>query len=192
MGFLDGLFNPTKNQNAAFGKAVKGQNRVNQQTNPFFNQSIANASNASTSLADFLGLNGAGTQQGAFNNFSQGPAAQANLEAGLRGLDQSAAARGMSLSGDNLKDLQSFGQTQFNNSLQQHLANLSGINQGGFQGAGGLQGGQSALGQLQIGRGASQDAGNAGAAGNILGIGGTLFGAKDAFGGITPFGRLFG
>jgi hypothetical protein len=192
MGIFDAFFSPTKNQTAGFGRAIKGQKRTNAITNPFFTGAIGNASNAQNTLADFLGLNGPEAQQGAFANFSQGPAAEANLAEGTRAIDQSAAARGLSQSGQNLKDLQSFGQTQFDNNLQQHLANLGGLTSGGFAGAQGLQGGTNALGQLRIGRGASQDAGNAGALGNILGLAGTLTGSTNRFGGITPFGKIFG
>ena len=159
MGFLDGLLNPTKNQNAAFGVAIADRERANAQTNPFFQTQLQGGTKATGRLQDLLGLNGASSQQSALNNFTQGPAAQANLKAGLRALDQSAAARGMSLSGDNLQSLQGYGQNIYNNSYQQHLRNLSGLTQGGFGAASGITGNANALGQLRIGQGASMDAG---------------------------------
>ena len=176
MGIFSSFFNPTKNQNKAYGQAIAGQQQANALTQPFYEQSINSATGANTRLADLLNLNGAGAQRTALDQFTQSPAAQANIDAGLQALDQSAAARGILMSGDHTNRLRQFGQDQYNNEYQSYLANLGRLQNGGFAGASGISGNASQLGELQVGLGASKDAGNQAGLSNMLGLAGAAFG----------------
>ena len=176
MGFLSGLFNPSKNTNRGYGQAIDAYNKASEQTNPFYNSALQGGTQATGRLQDFLGLNGTGAQTSALNTWQQGPAAETNRAAGLKAIEESAAARGMSLSGDAMKSLQQYGQDNYNQNYQQHLSNLSGLIGGGYNAAAGINSNASQLGNLYVGQGRSMDAGNRDMAGNILGIAGTAFG----------------
>lgn len=189
MGFLDALFNPNKNTNKGYNSAIEGMKAAQGQTNPFFSQTLSSATGANSILSDLLGVNGPDRQRAALAQYSTGPAYQANLQAGTQAIDQSAAARGMNRSGATLKALQGYGQDLWNNEYQGYLANLAGLQGGGYNAAQGITGNAANLGQLRIGRGQAQDAGNAASFGNIVGLGTTILGAAT---GMPSFGKLFG
>lgn len=185
--FFDGLFNPTRNSNRAFDAAISQQNNINAELTPFYRSSLERGGQASNALSDLFGLNGVGTQQSAFDAYRTSPGFDAQLEAGTKAIDQSAAARGMLQSGATMKALQEFGQGLYDQGYQQHVGNLYGLTGQGAQGAAGMQSGSSALQQLMLGQGQAQDAANTGRAGNILGMIGTGVGLATGF---PRFGRL--
>lgn len=190
MGFFDGLFKPTRNSNRAYDSAISNQNQINAELMPFYRSAMDSSGRATTRLEDLFGLNGLANQQSAVDAYRTSPGFDAQLAAGTRAINQSAAARGMGQSGATLKALQGYGQDLYDQDYQQYLNNVSGLTGQGFAGAQGIQGGNSALQQLMIGQGASRDAGNQARAGNVLGIAGTALGAfmgRPGFGG----GRLF-
>ena len=192
MGFFDGLFNPTRNSNRAYGRAIGEQNRINAELTPFYRSSMARGEQASDALADLFGLNGTGNQSAAFDAYRTSPGFDAQMEAGTRAIDQSAAARGMLQSGATLKALQGYGQDLWDQGYQQHVGNIYGLTGQGAQGASGMQSGSSALQNLMIGQGASRDAGNQAFAGNVLGIAGTALGAFMNRPGFGRGGRIGG
>jgi hypothetical protein len=203
MGFLDAIFNPTKNTNAGYSKAIRGIRNVQETTNPYYESLLSGGTQANSLLMDLLGLNGVGAQSTAIGNYQTSPAFDAQLAAGTQGITQNAAARGLLNSGATAKGLQSYGQDLYNQDYGNYLSRLAGLSSGGLAGASGLNSGASQLAQLRIGRGQAQDAGNQSAFGNILGIAGTAIGAATGMpmgfgGGGSPTqlgnsgGRLFG
>lgn len=190
MSFLGALLDPSHDTNKGYKKAKKATKAAMAVTDPFYTGQIGTASSASTILANLLGLNGAGVQGEAIANFSNSPAYEAQLAQGTRAIDQSAASRGMSLSGATLKALQGYGQDLYNQDYQQYLSNLSGQVSGGYAGASGLMNNANQIGQLYVGQGMAKDAGNAAMAGNILGIGSSILGGLSGLGGIPGMGGL--
>lgn len=200
MGILDALFNPTKNSDRAYNDARTEMGQTRQQTDPFYGDAMSQGQDANKMRADLLGLNGAQAQQAAQQFFSNNPAAQISLQRGLEALDASAAAKGMHMSGDTLKALHGFGQEQHELQRDKYLNQLHTVGQQGFQGAGGLTQNAGSIAQLGINQGATQDAGNQAAFGNLLGLGSTLFGMgtgtptggvkKPFAGGATGTGRI--
>lgn len=183
MGLLDGLLNPTKNTNKGYKRAIGDFQNTRQQVDPFYKQFMNTGMDANSALANFFGLNGIGAQQSAFDNYSNGPGFQFMLDKSNRAIDQSAAARGMSQSGAAMKALADNTQGLYNQGLQQHYANLGGMQQGGFAGASGLMDNTNQYGQLQIGKGQAKDQGNQMGAGNVLGMIGTGIGLMGGYGG---------
>ena len=193
MGFLDGLFNPSKNTEKGFAVASSDLKNTRATTDPFYTGLINSGTNARTRLEDLLFLNGGNAADSAMAQFQTSPGYQFQMDQGLAAIDQSAIARGNLNSGATLKALNAYGQGLANQEYQQYLANLGGIASQGTVGASGLLGTSQQAGNLAIGRGQAKDQGNQAAAGNILGIAGTLagFGTGGGFGGST-LGRLFG
>jgi hypothetical protein len=187
--FWDGLFNPSKNTERAYSQATAERNRVNAQTNPYYEGLTSSGTAATSRLGDLLGLNGRGAQQAGYDSYMNSPGFDANFEVGQRAIRQNQAATGNLQSGAAGKALQGFGQNLYAQDFNTYLGQLAGQQNVGMGGAQGLQGNSSALQQLILGSGQAQDAGNRGFAGNVLGIGGTLAGL--AFGAPTG-GRLFG
>ena len=184
MGLLSGLFSPSKNTNKGFKHAINDLAGTRKKTEPFLQQNIQSGSRANTLISDLLGANGRESQQTALDAFLNSPAFDFNFKQGQRAIEQGAAARGLGQSGANLKDLQEFGQGLQANEFNNRISQLFGLNTQGFQGANQLTNNSLNQGNLFIGRGQAQDAGNREAAGNVLGIAGTLagFGADGGFG----------
>lgn len=189
MGIFDGFFNPTKNTKKGFKRAQADFNRTRGITDPFFTDALRQGGNANNLLADLLGANGASAQAAALAAFQNSPAFDFNFAEGTRAIDQSAAARGLGQSGTNLKSLQEFGQGLQANEFNNRIAQLAGLGQVGFQGAGGLTNNSQNFGNLAISRGQAEDAGNAAGLGNLFGLAG-LFGGFGGGGGFGN-GRLF-
>lgn len=191
MGILDALFNPSKNTDIGYGQANQRIGAANNQTNPFYSDVVSGGRQANSYLTDLLGY-GTGTQS-TLDALMANPAYQQQLKAGLEGVDASAAARGMSQSGDTLKALNDYGQQSFGNFRQNEIGNATNSVNLGFNGASGISGNASRLAELAIGQGQSRDAGNAAGFGNLLGIAGTAvgLGTGGGFGG-GNLGRIFG
>lgn len=191
MGFLDFLFNPSKNTNRGYSQAVDEQKRLRELTDPYYRTQMQGGTAAYNNLADLLGLNGGDAGQAALARIPELPSYQAGMESGQRALEQSAAARGTLLSGDTLKGVNEFGQNYwYDTKYRPHLADLAGMVDRGNYGASGLTGNSQYTGNLAINKGQARDAGNQAAFGNVLGIAGTVLGA--ATGMPTAGGRLFG
>lgn len=191
MGFLDGLFNPSKNTKKgykrllnSYGTAQKDFNQARSLTDPFFQEMLTGGRQAYGTLADLVGINGQGAQNGAINDWQMSPAFQSTLDRGQRTIEQGAAARGTLMSGDAINASREYGQDLQNREFDTQLGRLASLVGHGQQGAGGLTSNSNQFGNLQIGkgqayvdRGRAIDAGNQAAAGNVLGIAGTIAGA---------------
>lgn len=187
--FLDGLFNPSKNTERAYSQATAERNRVNAQTNPYYEGLTSSGTAATSRLGDLLGLNGRGAQQAGYDSYMNSPGFDANFEVGQRAIRQNQAATGNLQSGAAGKALQGFGQNLYAQDFNTYLGQLAGQQNVGMGGAQGLQGNSSELQRLMLGAGQARDAGNAGFAGNALGLG---FSALSALSGLPTGGRLFG
>ena len=189
MSFLSSFLNPTKNTEKAYARASAENNRLRQLTDPYYTQALNQGSQSNQMIADYLGVNGQSAQQSALAQFLNSPAFQFNFDQGQRAIDQSAAARGMSQSGANLKSLQEFGQGLQANEFNNRIAQLGGLGQMGFQGAGGLTQNSANSGNLMISQGQAKDAGNSAGLANVLSLLGT--GSSFLTGGGYGNGRLF-
>lgn len=199
MGWLDGLFNPTKNTKKGYKRLLNAYdsaqgdfNQTRSLTDPFFQEMLTGGRQAYGDLAALSGVQGAGAQKSAINDWQMSPAFQSVLDRGQRTIDQGAAARGTLMSGDAINASREFGQDLQNQEFDTQLGRLASLVGYGQQGAGGLSNNSNQFGNLQIGkgqeyvnRGRAIDEGNQGAAGNILGIGGTILGAAM---GMPPMG----
>ena len=200
MGFLDTMFGSGGDDRGTQGyyDAQRQLTAARNITDPFYKQQVTGGINANRRLSDFLGLNGTGAQQTAFDNYQTGPAFQAQLQAGTDAIDQSGIARGMSQSGAALKQLQQLGQALHTQDYGNHLSRLSSLTGQGSAGAAGLTQGALQMGNLFTGLGQYQDAANAASANNIMGGIGTLVGSfanpagQASAGGFGQLGRLLG
>ena len=134
------------------------------------NPTIQSGDRARGVLEQALGLQGREQQQGYYDDFQTDPGFQSSVDYGIQGIDRSGAARGMSMSGNQLAALQDYGQRQMYGAFQNRLSRLGALAQGGTQAAGSLAGvntqaasGQAgALGNAGFYQGAGiQNAGNA-------------------------------
>lgn len=187
MGFLDGLFDPSKNEEAARARGINDFNSTRKKTDPFFQQNLSTGASANGILADRLGVNGAASQRSALDNFVNSTGYEYNFAEGQRAINNNSALGGMLKSGANLKGLQEFGQNLYASDLNNQNSQLAGLNQLGFQGAGGLLGNSQNFNNLQVGLGQAKDAGNQAAAGNITSIAGSALGFLGG-GGFGGFG----
>lgn len=190
MGWLDGLFNSTKhtqkgykNLNRAYNSAMGDFSQTRSLTDPFFQEMLTGGRQAYGDLAALTGVQGAGAQKSAINDWQMSPAFQSALDRGQRTIDQGAAARGTLMSGDAINASREFGQDMQNREFDTQLGRLANLVGYGQQGAGGLANNSGTFANLRIGKGNAQlgygqakDEGNAAAAGNVLGITGSLLG----------------
>lgn len=200
MGFLDKLFGIDDAKNAAINAANKNRkvansaySNANDLLRPIYNQGMQGYD----MLANFLGVNGPGKQQAAFDNYVQGPDVQFRMNQGINAIDNSSAARtGGVMTGGLLKRLNEYGQgvaTQdFGNYLQrlgafagsgQNAANA--LNASNYQTAGLISAANTSEGNAIAN--ASLAGGNI--LGNIIGGGMNLFGNLYGSGGFNPFSR---
>ena len=133
--FLDGLFNPSRNTERAYGQATAERNRVNAQTNPYYEGLTSSGTAATSRLGDLLGLNGRGAQQAGYDTYMNSPAFDAQFDAGQRAINQSAAATGNLQSGANAKALQGYGQNLYAQDFNNYLGQLAGQQSVGMGGA---------------------------------------------------------
>jgi len=195
MGIFDAFSNPYKSSVKQAKKGKKDFQKAMAVADPFYTQNVNSGMNANATLADFFGLNGQGAQQSQFDNYSNGPGFQFMLDKSNQAIDQSAAARGMSQSGAALKALSNNTQGMYNQGLQQHYANLGGMQQGGFSGAQGLTNNANTLAGLRMQQGQAQDMNSQGAFQNAMGAIGTgasLLTGMPMGGGGGGFASMFG
>jgi len=91
-------------------------------------------------LLDALGVNGREPQQAYFDNFQTDPGFQSAVDFGVRGLERTAAARGMGLSGNTLAGAGEYMQKSMYDAYQNRLSRLSALATGGQAQAGTLAG----------------------------------------------------
>lgn len=115
-------------------------------------------------IADAYGLGGAEGVQRAQSAFNTSPGYQFAFDQGVKGLDRSAAARGMLGSGNQQQDLVKFGQGIANQEYGKWLSGLGGIADAAFGAAQGQTGRQGTLAGLDMsaGQGAANIWGNVG------------------------------
>lgn len=194
MGFLSSLFGVDKAEDAARNAASSNRKEGGAAYDealrlfaPYYDTGMAGWNR----YADFLGLNGQGTQQQAFDSYVQGPDVQYRVDQGVRAIDNSSAARtGGTLSGGQLKALNKFGIGEATQDYGNFMSRLAGVGAQGQSAAGSLAGAR--YNTANIVTGANTAEGNAIAnanlaGGNILGniIGGGMKLAGSFF---NPFG----
>lgn len=126
----------------AFQKDVYGTQKSNfEDTKNSLSPFVNNGVGASNLLASFYGLNGADPALGdsALARFRQSPDYQFALKGGSDALDNSAAAKGGVLSGNQVRAQTEFGQGLASQNLGNYLTRISGMAGQGIQ-AGGLLG----------------------------------------------------
>lgn len=96
---------------------------------------ISSGSGANKLLQDALGINGLDPQRAYYSGFINDPGFQAELDAGRRQVERSAAAKGNLASGNTLAALYNQGLTAQRGAFQDRLTRLSGLGSQGFQGA---------------------------------------------------------
>lgn len=146
MGFLDDFFGKSQKrdieqgaqqQRAALGQGFEDARGIYgdylNRGLGYLDSGIQGGQGANKLLYDALGINGADAQRGFYSGFQQDPGFQATLDAGLRGVQGSAAARGNLLSGAAMKGLYDFGQRAQQGAFQDRLNRLSGVGQAGNQ-----------------------------------------------------------
>lgn len=130
MSFLDSLFGIKDAKNAATNAANQNRQvsndayaRAENIQNPYYQQ----GTQANTVLGNYLGLNGQGAQQQAYDGYVAGPDVQYRLSRGIDAIDNSSAARtGGVPSGGLLKRLNEFGTGVATQDLGNYLTRLAG------------------------------------------------------------------
>ena len=91
---------------------------------------------ATNQLYDLLGLNGDNAARAAQGDWVRSPGQDFLMDQGVQALDRSAAARGMLNSGRQSKDLIRFGQGLAQQDYRNHINDLSGLNNQGYNATG--------------------------------------------------------
>lgn len=99
----------------------------------YLDEGIQGGQGANRLLRAALGIDGPDAQREFYSNFQQDPGFQATLDAGLKGVQGSAAARGNLLSGAAMKGLYDFGQRAQQGAFSDRLNRLTGVGQTGNQ-----------------------------------------------------------
>ena len=131
MSFLSKLFGIDDAKNAASNSAAQNRQVASSAystaeglQSPFYTQGVQ----ANNTLGNFLGLNGVGAQQGAYDSYVMGPDVQARLKQGIGAIDNSYAARtGGTESGGLLKALTRYGTDAATQDLGSYLQRLGGV-----------------------------------------------------------------
>lgn len=131
MSFLSKLFGIDDAKNAASNAANQNRQTANAAYGnaqniqaPFYTQGVQ----ANNTLGNFLGLNGVGAQQGAYDSYVMGPDVTARLNQGIRAIDNSYASRNAgTLSGGLLKSLTKYGTDVATQDLGSYLQRLGGV-----------------------------------------------------------------
>ena len=171
MGLFDAFSDPYGSTVKGYKKAAKDLKRTRATVDPFYQGYMDTANQGRGMLSDMLGLTG--NYADTVANFRNAPGYQFMFDEGMKGLDQSAAASGSLNSGAHQKALMGYGQGMADQSWQQKINNLGGLQSGGFAGAGGLMDNSQAWGNLKIGQGQATDMNNQGAFSNLMGAIGT-------------------
>lgn len=122
---------------------------------------------ASSTIANLLGLGGQPAQTGAFDNWRANTGYNFGFNEGQRGITGSAASKGLLNSGSTAKALTQFGQDYASTKYGDYMNQLSGLLGQGLQ-AGNLISGAGQVSQSQS-KGTSSGGGFGGVAGKLLG-----------------------
>lgn len=173
MGFFSGLFGGGQRKDIERGRQAatgyvndyydRGRDSVEDyygRSMKFLEPQLAAGENARGVYESALGLRGEEAQQDYFDSFNDDPGFQSELNQGQRAVESNAAARGYSLSGRALKELQDFGQQHRRSAYDKRLDRLSGLSD---------KGGQVALGAANLTAATGKDL-----AQSFYGQGGTL------------------
>lgn len=124
------------------------------------------AGQASSQLANLLGLGGQPAQSGAFDNWRNNTGYDFGLNQGMQAITGGAASKGLLNSGSTAKALTQFGQDYGATKYNDYLSQLSGLLGSGIQ-AGNTIGGAGNVSQNQS-QGSSTKAGFGGVVGSLL------------------------
>lgn len=128
-------------QKAAAQQAAALQQQQMARNDANFNPFIQGGQGASNLLQSMYGINGdPALGQAALDNFYQSPDYQFALKGGSQALDNSAAAKGAVLGGNQIRAQTEYGQGMATQNLKGYLDRLFGVSQQGIQAAGGVAG----------------------------------------------------
>jgi len=200
----------TQGTEQAQGALRQGAEEFKDTTNDFLGRStdflqpdIEGGRNALAQLLAATGVSGRGAQIDFFNNFQTDPGFEAVTDAGIQGLDRSAAARGMLFSGGQLRDVGDFVGRRRNQAFNERLERLVGLagigsrqatNAAGFTQQAGSNIAGSQFGTNQLLANLAQSQGNALAQSrsipinNLIAIGNAAAQGVGAFAGAGGFG----
>lgn len=129
MGFLDKLFGIDDAKAAASQAAARNRTEASgaySDAQGILNPYLSGGNQAFDLYKNFLGINGAGDQQRAFDNYVAGPDVAFRRQQGIDAIDNSSAARtGGVLSGGLLKRLQDYGTGVATQDLGNYLSRLA-------------------------------------------------------------------
>lgn len=128
----DAASQAAQEQAQAYSQAQQFQQNVYNQTEQNLSPYVSTGTNALYSLANLLGLSGGSSGQGsgataAYQAFTDTPYYQFPLQQGEQSLDQSAAARGLTLSGGQMNALQNYAENYAGQQYGNYMSSLSGL-----------------------------------------------------------------
>ena len=193
MGFLSSLFGVDDAKKAAqrAGEANRAESSAaytdaKDIQQPFYDQGVA----GNALLGDYLGLNGQGAQQTAYNNYQESPGVQFATDQGLRAVDNSYAGRtGGTVSGGLLKALTKYGVGNATQNFNTYLGQLGTVAGAGQNAANTLTGARYNSAGLTTNANTNQ--GNAEANASLAGgsiLGSIINGGMKVAGYWNPFG----
>ena len=169
---LGNYFGAQTAANAAKQSAQLQQQRFNQAVG-FQQPFLHGGQNALNQYNNAIGVNGSGAQQAYYNNFQNDPGFQSSVDYGLRQVQASNAARGLSLSGNTLAALQDYSQKNLSQEYHTRLSDLFQESQLGANSANALTSASTASaanqGNFNLVSGQYQGAGLANAGNNAYG-----------------------
>ena len=169
---LGNYFGAQTAANAAKQSAQLQQQRFNQAVG-FQQPFLHGGQNALNQYNNAIGVNGSGAQQAYYNNFQNDPGFQSSVDYGLRQVQASNAARGLSLSGNTLAALQDYAQKNLSQEYHTRLSDLFQESQLGANSANALTSASTASaanqGNFNLVSGQYRGAGLSNAGGNAYG-----------------------
>ncbi|MFW6028575.1 MAG: hypothetical protein ACOC9Q_03535 [bacterium] len=121
-------------------KAAKLQAKQQEANRELLRPAIEAGDRSRGVLEEALGLQGQEAQQSYYDQFQTDPGFQTAVDYGVDQLDRSAAARGMSMSGNQMQAVADFGQRSMYDAYQNRLGRLEALASGGQAQAGTLAG----------------------------------------------------
>lgn len=142
----------SNNNNSGYNAEIGAGNQTAANYQPFLQTGQA----ANNELSNLFGLNGAGAQTTAQQNWANTPGYQFALNQGLNALNADAAAKGQTLSGNNQQAVQQYGTGLANQYYNQYLNNLQNEQAAGLNAAGGVSSGLNTAAAGQYGKSGNQ------------------------------------
>lgn len=126
------------------GSSQSSQSNSHNQAYPYLQGAlggtIGQGTQAGSTIADMLGLNGAAGQSQGFNNFRNSTGYQFGMDQGMQAITGSAATKGLLNSGGTLKAMNAFGQDYASSKYGDYMSQLQNLLGSGLTGAGILSG----------------------------------------------------